>query len=126
MPKGGLTCGGGCFPGSKAVLWVKVQGRRVAFLCEACARDDYSLRSFLVAAGWLHGWRTISYEFVGRGLDDDGLLFLLSNAIEEEFSRAAECHDRRLRLQQAWAVGVLGALRPLELPQPSPRFPEPT
>jgi hypothetical protein len=107
MPKGKLSCSGACLPGSRAVLKAAALGKVVGYLCEVCARDDYALRTFLVAAGWLHGWREVRFTLVGPGRGEPLSLLLLA-AIEEEKSRASECREQRLSRRLAWAVGGSG------------------
>lgn len=115
MPKGQLTCGqgNGCLPGSKLVLSVTstaLGGRRVGWICECCARDDYSLRAFLIAAGWLYGWRNLRFNYWGAG--KVGPLHLaLMGAIDEESSRADEARHERLRRRIDWAVGGPAGVR---------------
>ena len=101
MPKGNLTCNCGT---SKSVLHLHVQNERVAFLCESCARDDHSLRSFIVAAAWLYGWRQLRFTYVNAGKDGPLRLALMA-AIDEEESRAYESKELRLSRRLAWAVG---------------------
>lgn len=101
VPKGHLTCG--CSSG-KSVLHVFVQDKRVGFLCEGCGRDDYALRSFLVSAGWLYGWRMLRFVYVNAG-SEGPLRLALMNAVDEEESRAYECQQLRKKRQLAWAVG---------------------
>jgi hypothetical protein len=106
MPKGDLTCN--C--GNKSALHAFVQGKRVGYLCEACARDDYALRSFLVAAGWLYGWRSLRFTYVNAANSGE-LRRAIMSAVDEEESRAYECRELRKSRQLAWAVGDSGGLR---------------
>ena len=105
MPKGSVSCGGGCLPGSKAVLKVAFGGKGVGHLCEVCARDDYSLRSFLIALGRIYGWHGLHFNFIGPGREGPLRLALMA-AIDEEESRAEECRQQRLARRVAWATGA--------------------
>lgn len=115
MPKGALSCtlGNGCSSGAKAVLEVVYTpegGRRIGILCEACARHDYSLHAFLVAAGWLHGWRNLRFNFLGAG-KSGRLHEVLQDAIDGESSRADEARLARLERRQEWATKGLTGIR---------------
>jgi hypothetical protein len=107
MPNGQLSCLGGCYPGYRraAVLRVYKGGEKVARICEDCARDDYALRSFLVACGRLYGWSGLRFTYVG--VAQSGLLRLaLMAAVDEEESRAYECQQARSARNAAWAIGA--------------------
>lgn len=115
MPKGQLACGqgNGCLPGSKLALSVTstaLGGRRVGWLCEGCARDDYSLRAFLVSAGWLYGWRNLRFHYWGAG-KQGALRLALMEVIDDESSRADEARHARARRQIDWAVRGLSEVR---------------
>jgi hypothetical protein len=107
MPKGDLTCN--C--GKKSAVHAFVQGKRVGYICEPCARDDYALRSFLVAAGWLYGWRMLRFTYVNAAATSGELRLAIMSAVDEEESRAYECQELRKSRQLAWAVGDSRGLR---------------
>ena len=107
MPNGSVSCGGGCLPGSKAVLKVAARGKGIGHLCEVCARDDYSLRSFLIALGWVYGWEALHFNYIGAAREGALRLAIMAD-VDEELSRAEECRQLRLSRRVAWAKGGSG------------------
>lgn len=113
MPKGELACSGNgaCLPGSKRCLSIVVDNRRVGFLCEDCARDDYSLRAFLVAAGWLYGWRRLRFNYWNAG-KETRLRMSIMGVIAEESAAFNEACSARVRRRIDWAVSGAPGTRP--------------
>ncbi len=113
MPKGDLACSGNgsCLPGSKICLSVAVEGHRVGFICEDCARDDYYLRAFLVAAGWLHGWPRLRFNYWNAGKETQ-LRMALMGVIAEESAAFDEARSARVRRRIVWAVSGAPGTRP--------------
>lgn len=98
-----LSCYGGCSPGAKLALRASFQGKAVGTLCEACVRDGYALRTFTAAAGWLYGWRSLTFTLHGAAAVEP-LRQAVQDILDDETSRADEARLARLERRIRWAM----------------------
>lgn len=103
MPLGELSCK--C-SSSKTVVHVFVGKKRIAYLCEDCARHSPTLRSFLQALSWFYDWQQLTFAFVHAGVTSEGFRTYLDAVIRQEGERVRFLREDRLARRMAWAAGA--------------------